>query len=160
LPFELRQFHSDNGGEFLNRHLIRYFQEGRIPVPMTRSRPRHKNDNAHVEQKNFTHVRLLLGYSRLDEPSRVAACNQLYSAWSLFNNYFSSNLKLIGKEKIGSRYRKKYDRPKTPYRRLMESADVSEASKMHMTEVFLHLDPFKLKRLIDYQQQQILATVR
>ena len=68
LPFRLSGFHSDNGGEFLNHHLIRFFQERQLPIDYSRGRPYHKNDTAHVEQKNYTHVRLLLGYDRLDHP--------------------------------------------------------------------------------------------
>lgn len=82
LPFRLTGFHSDNGGEFLNHHLIRYFSERDLPVDFSRGRPYHKNDTAHVEQKNYTHVRLLLGYSRIETPVLIPAINELYRSWN------------------------------------------------------------------------------
>lgn len=160
LPFTLSGFHSDNGGEFLNHHLIAYFQKVTPPVRQTRGRPHHKNDNPHVEQKNFTHVRLLLGYQRIENQGLVCCINELYYAWSLFNNYFSTTIKLVDKQKVGSRYIKKYDTPKTPYRRLMDSPAIPELAKTHLTEVFTNLNPFRLKRLIDQQQREILRNLR
>ena len=156
LPFMLAGFHSDNGGEFLNYHLIRYFRERDLPVAYSRGRPYHKNDTAHVEQKNYTHVRLLLGYQRLEDLDLLPAINRLYEAWSLFNNFFCASAKLTSKVKVGSRYRKTYDTPQTPYQRLMASADVNEAVKTHLTEVACNLNPFALKKLIDAQQRRIL----
>jgi len=113
---------------------------------MTRGRPRHGNDQPHVEQKNWSHVRLLLGYQRIDDPDLIPKINELYRAWGLFNNFFCTNLKLIEKTKVGSRYKKKYDDPKTPYQRLMESEHVNEAQKTHLTESYCNLNPFKLKK--------------
>lgn len=160
LPFALTGFHSDNGNEFLNYHLIRYFQERHMPVGYSRGRPYHKNDTAHVEQKNYTHVRLLLGYQRIDQEESLPAINHLYEAWALFNNFFSPTLKLIEKKKVGSRYIKKYDTPQTPYQRLMQSDDVSELAKTVLTDTFCHLNPFVLKRQIDFKQDQILKNLR
>lgn len=157
LPFTLTGFHSDNGGEFLNHHLIRFFHERHLPVDYSRGRPYHKNDTAHVEQKNYTHVRLLLGYARLANPDVIPTINLLYEAWALFNNFFCASTKLIAKTKVGSRYRKAYDGPQTPYQRLMASPHVSDAVKTHLTEVFCNLNPFKLKRLIEAQQHRILG---
>lgn len=156
LPFPLTGFHSDNGGEFLNHHLIRYFHDRHMPVDYSRGRPYHKNDTAHVEQKNYTHVRLLLGYRRIEEEKLIPAINQLYEAWALFNNFFSPTLKLIEKKKIGSKYIKKYDAPKTPCQRLMQSNDVPELAKTVLADTFCHLNPFTLKRQIDFKQNQIL----
>jgi hypothetical protein len=160
LPFALTGFHSDNGGEFLNHHLIRYFQERNMPVDYSRGRPYHKNDTAHVEQKNYTHVRLLLGYQRIDNEDRVPIINQLYEAWALFNNFFSPTLKLIEKKKVGSKYIKKYDAPQTPYQRLMSSVDIFEPVKTWLTEIFCNINPFALKRQIDFKQNQILKELR
>lgn len=160
LPFALTGFHSDNGGEFLNHHLIRFFHERHMPVDYSRGRPYHKNDTAHVEQKNYTHVRLLLGYSRIEDDQKIVPINQLYEVWGLFNNFFSPTLKLIDKKKIGSRYIKKYDVPTTPYQRLMESPHVDELKKTFLTEVFTNINPFRLKRQIDAKQQQILRKLR
>jgi transposase InsO family protein len=156
LPFALTGFHSDNGGEFLNHHLIRFFQERHLPVDYSRGRPYHKNDTAHVEQKNYTHVRLLLGYERLSDPALLDPINLLYETWALFNNFFCASLKLVCKTKQGSRYHKTYDIPKTPYQRLMESPAVNEAIKTHLTELACNLNPFVLKKQIDARQRRIL----
>lgn len=160
LPFPITGFHSDNGGEFLNYHLIRFFQERAIPVDYSRGRPYHKNDTAHVEQKNYTHVRLLLGYHRIETEHHIPLINQLYEAWGLFNNLFSPTLKLIEKKKEGSRYIKSYDSPQTPYQRLMDSSDIPELVKTLLTEKFCNLNPFSLKRQIDYIQHKILEKLR
>ena len=160
LPFALTGFHSDNGGEFLNHHLIRYFHERNMPIDYSRGRPYHKNDTAHVEQKNYTHVRLLLGYQRIENEQRIPAINQLYEAWALFNNFFSPTLKLIEKKKEGSKYIKKYYTPQTPYQRLMISAEIFEPVKTWLTEIFCNINPFALKRQIDFKQNQILKELR
>jgi hypothetical protein len=160
LPFRLTGFHSDNGGEFLNHHLIRYLQERKEPITYTRGRPDHKDDNAHVEQKNYTHVRLLLGYQRIEDRSLIVAINRLYAAWDLFNNVCLPSMKLVEKQKIGSRYVRKYDTPQTPCQRLIDSADIDEAKKTFLTELKCNLNPFNLKRQIDHLQGQILAKLR
>lgn len=160
LPFVIQGFHSDNGSEFLNHHLYRHYAKRQEPVSQSRGRPRHGNDSAHVEQKNWSHVRLLLGYQRIDDPQLVPKINELYRAWALFNNFFCTNLKLVEKTKVGSRYQKKYDDPKTPYQRLMNSEHLNEAQKTHLTEMYCNLNPFKLKKQIDFKQRQILNVLR
>jgi len=160
LPFRLTGFHSDNGGEFLNYHLNRYFRDRQLPIDVSRGRPSHRNDTAHVEQKNNTHVRLLLGYQRIDDPELIPLINRLYEAWGLLNNLFSASLKLIEKKKLGSRYIKKYDHPKTPCQRLIDSPDVDELKKTFLTELSCNCNPFYLKRRIDRMQRQILSKLR
>lgn len=160
LPFLLTGFHSDNGGEFLNHHLIAYLRERKEPVTYTRGRPDHKDDNAHVEQKNYTHVRLLLGYQRIEDPSLIPIINRLYATWSLFNNVCLPSMKLLEKQKIGSRYVRKYDIPQTPCQRLINSPDIDEAKKTFLTALMCNLNPFHLKRQIDHLQHQILAKLR
>lgn len=160
LPFTIQGFHSDNGSEFLNHHIYRYYAQRKEPVSLTRGRPRHGNDQAHVEQKNWSHVRLLLGFERIDQPELIPQINELYRTWSLFNNFFCPNLKLISKTKVGSRYQKRYDDPKTPYQRLMDSPHINEAQRTHITELYCNLNPFKLKRYIDRKQRQILNALR
>ena len=160
LPFHLTGFHSDNGGEFLNHHLVRYFTDRDLPVDFSRSRPYHKNDTARVEQKNYTHVRLLLGYGRIEDPALIPKINLLYQTWALFNNFFSPTLKLVDKTKVGSRYFKTYDTPQTPCQRLMASPHTNEAIKTFLTELVCNLNPFALKKQIDHHQRLILATVR
>ena len=160
LPFRLAGFHSDNGGEFLNHHLIRYLQERQLPVALTRGRPNHKDDTAHVEQKNYTHVRLLLGYDRLGDPQLLSVINRLYEAWGLYNNLFGASLKLVEKHREGARYIKKYDAPQTPCQRLIACSDLDQAKKTFLTELQCNVNPFALKRQIDHLQRQILCNPR
>ena len=110
LPFRLRGIDSDNGSEFINNHLYRYCQAQEIQF--TRGRPYKKDDNAHIEQKNWTHVRKLVGYWRYDTPTAVAALNALYRhELRLFHNLFLPSVKLLAKERVGARLRRRYDRP-------------------------------------------------
>jgi len=162
IAFPILGFDCDNGSEFLNHHLIRYFTDRpKAPVQFTRSRPYRKNDNAFVEQKNWTHVRQLLGYDRFDNPELVPAINDLYmNEWSLFTNYFCPTLKLKEKLRINSRYTKKYEPPQTPYQRLLDSQDVSTAAKRSLETVYNSLNPFKLKRRIDEKLKTIFHIVR
>jgi hypothetical protein len=122
LPFSILGFDCDNGSEFLNHHPWHYFARRKEPVQFTRSRPYHKNDNAHVEQKNWTHVRCLLGYERLENAKLLKPINALYrDAWALYHNHFCPSMKLVEKRREGARQIKRYDAPKTPYRRLVEN---------------------------------------
>lgn len=161
IPFELKGFHCDNGSEFLNQHLLRYFTDRPKVVSFTRSRAYKKNDNAHVEQKNWSHVRQLLGYDRLDQQELVPLINDLYAnEWSLYQNHFCPTLKLVEKTRINSRYIKKYDKPKTPYQRVMESDQIDEQIKLQLKAVHLTLDPFKLKAEIEGKIRQIFNLVK
>jgi len=161
IPFTLKGFHCDNGSEFLNRHLIRYFTDRPKVVFFTRSRPYKKNDNAHVEQKNWSHVRQLLGYDRLDQPELIPLINDLYTnEWSLYQNHFCPSFKLLEKTRINSKYRKKYDKPKTPYQRVMESKDISAEVKQQLKAVHLTLDPFILRADIDRKLRRIFQHVK
>ncbi len=156
LPFPILGFDSDNGSEFLNHHLVRYFADCNAPIQFTRSRPYHKNDNAHVEQKNWTHVRQLLGYARFDKPAMVELMNDLYQhEWSQLCNHFSPTLKLIEKTKVNSRYKKKYDFPKTPYQRLLEADTLPELAKSKLIEQHRTLNPFELQRLIEVKLKRV-----
>lgn len=160
LPFKITGFHSDNGGEFLNHHLVRFLQDRDLPVDMTRGRPYHKDDTAHVEQKNYTHVRALLGYKRIEDPMLLEPINELYSLWSLFNNLSLSNLKLTEKVKTGSRYTKRYGDIRSPYQRLMVSQDVTETMKTHLAEKAANINPFTLSARIQNKRAEILAILR
>jgi len=143
LPFSILGFDCDNGTEFLNDHLYRYFTDrAQNPIQFTRSRPYHKNDHAHVEQKNWTHVRQLFGYARFGDERLVGLMNNLYkNEWSLYQNHFRPSMKLIAKEKINSKYRKKYDKPQTPYQRIMASHHIDEQKKKALTEKHAQLNP-------------------
>jgi len=160
-PFALAGFDCDNGSEFLNYPLLDYFTRRKNPVAFTRSRPYHKNDNAHVEQKNWTHVRHLLGWDRLENPQVVALINDLYrQEWSAYQNFFCPNMKLASKERVRSRYRKRYDPPQTPYERLLQSREVSPQNKRQLQAAYARLNPFALKNTIEQKLKNIFALNR
>lgn len=162
LVFPILGFDCDNGAEFLNYHLVRYFTDRpKEPVTFSRSRPYRKNDNAFVEQKNWTHVRQLLGYERFEKPEQVGLINDLYkNEWSLFTNYFCPTLKLKDKTKINSRYVKTYEPPKTPCQRLLDSEHIRPDAKRHLQKVYYSLNPFRLKSKIEEKLKAIFATLR
>jgi len=150
LVFPILGFDCDNGGEFINHHLCKYLLDREHPVCFTRGRPYHSNDNAHVEQKHWTHVRQLLGYDRFDNPDLVDPINSLYAQeWSHFQNFFCPTLKLESKERINSKLRRRYAPPQTPYQRLLESRDVSKEAKQRLRKIFTSLNPFRLKEAIE-----------
>lgn len=162
LPFGLKGFDCDNGSEFLNWHLVRYFTEEKTPtVAMTRSRPYKKNDNAHVEQKNWSHVRHLLGYDRFDNPQAVPLINALYAnEWSLYQNFFMPSQKLKSKERINSKYRKRYEPAKTAYQRIMEAETVADETKQRLSTLFSELNPFALRKGIEQKLKHIFRYVK
>jgi hypothetical protein len=160
LPFAIKGFHSDNGGEFINHHLHSYYVERDAPVKMTRSRAGKSNDNPHVEQKNFTHVRCLLGYQRIEDEGMLKIINELFEAANLLNNFFCSNRKVIFKERRGAKYYKRYDGPATPCERLLASGHLTEPQKTYLTDVSLNLDPYKLRKLIDAKRRTIFRKLR
>jgi len=160
LPFEIKGFDCDNSSEFLNHHLVRYFTDRPSPAQFTRSRPYRKNDNAHVEQKNWSHVRQLFGYDRFADPRIVPLMNDLYAnEWSLYQNHFCASMKLVEKQRINSRYRKKYDNPQTPYHRVLASNDVSDEAKSKLRKLHSTLNPFILKQQIEQKLRVIFQYV-
>lgn len=161
LPFRLRGFDCDNGSEFLNHYLLRYFSEHPVKPVFTRSRPYKKNDNAHVEQKNWTHVRQLFGYERLGHSTLVAPMNMLYAnEWSQLQNHFCPTLKLKKKERIGARYRKQYHTPETPYQRVINCENVTDNTKSKLQTQHEMLDPFDLKQQIDTKLRAIFSMLK
>jgi hypothetical protein len=156
LPFPLLGFDSDNGSEFLNYHLLRHFADRNHPVQFTRSRAYHKDNNAHIEQKNWTHVRQWLGYHRFDNPKIVPLLNDLYtSEWRLFHNFFCPSVKLIEKQRIASKTIRRYDTPKTPYQRIVESPDISAEVKKKLSDLFKTLNPFQLRKAMEKRLKKI-----
>src|SRR5437867_8353897 len=126
LPFGLQAIDSDNGSEFLNHHLVQYCRAGQIQF--TRGRPYKKDDNAHVEQKNWTHVRKLLGWDRYDSPQAVQAMNDLYrQELRLWLNLYLPSVKLLKKARVGSKLRRVYDAAQTPFERVLASAQADPA---------------------------------
>lgn len=155
-PFPLLGFDSDNGGEFLNYHAFKYFTQREKPVQFTRSREYQSNDNAHVEQKNWTHVRQYLGYDRLEDPRAVELMNELYkSEWRLYHNFFCPSVKLLDKKRVGSKTIKIHDRPKTPYQRVLESPHIPKQTKQLLKKQFATLNPFKLKKEMEIKLAKI-----
>ena len=144
LPFALRGIDSDNGSEFINAHLLRYCQDEQLTF--TRSRPYKKNDQAYVEQKNWTIVRQLVGYDRLESLSAYEALGALYEVIRLYVNFFQPSMKLVSKEREGSKVKKKYDQAKTPYQRVLESEQVSEEVKARLRQQYATLNPMALLR--------------
>ena len=138
---------SDNGAEFINDHLIRYCRQEQLTF--TRGRAGRKNDNAFVEQKNWSVVRRLVGYDRYDCPQQVKQLNRLYDRYRLYVNFFLPVTKLVDKQRDGRRVIKTYDAPRTPYQRVLDSADVPEAVKQQLRDQYANLDMVELKQEID-----------
>jgi hypothetical protein len=151
VPYVMKDFHTDNGGEFLNWALHRYLTGRAVRLPWTRSRAYRKNDNAHCEQKNWTHVRQLFGHDRFGHPELVPLMNDLYGKeWSQFTNHFKPTFKLVRREKKDGKTKRVYEsQPQTPYERLLASPDISEEIKTRLRTEHAGLDPFALKKSIE-----------
>lgn len=157
LPFALLGFDSDNGGEFLNHHLWAYMRERKQAVEFTRSRPYHSDDNAHVEQKNWTWARQLLGYGRLEDPRLVEPISTLYrDVWAPWQNFFLPCLKLERKWREGSHWRKRYEFPQTAYERLCAPGMLTLKARRQLRDRHASLDPFVLKAELENKLKQIL----
>jgi len=143
LPFQLLGINTDNGSEFLNWHVLKHFR-GRA-VPQTRSRPYQKNDNAHVEQKNGSHVRAFLGYDRFEDPDCVEALNEILVLHAIWNNIYRPCRKLISKERVGHRYRKKYDPAATPAQRVLADPAMPKATRESILSLLARHDCLELK---------------
>jgi hypothetical protein len=160
LPFEILGFDCDNGSEFLNWHLVRYFQERPKTVGFTRSRPYHKDDNGHVEQKNWTHVRQLLGYDRFGDPELLPLVNALYrDHWEPLHNYFCPAAKLKSKERHGAKVSRRHDKPTTPCDRLLACEHISAEVKRRLRHTRAQLNPFALARRVEEALGVILRRV-
>ena len=161
VPFKMTSFHSDNGSEFLNWPLHEYLTGRPLKVPWTRSRAYRKNDNAHCEQKNWTHVRQLFGHERFEHPELVALMNDLYAQeWSQFTNHFKPTFKLLRREKKGGKTKRVYEKePKTPYQRLLECPDVPKATKVKLRAQHALLDPFELKKSIEVKLKKFFTAL-
>ena len=151
LPFPWLGLDSDNGGEFINRHVLRWCQKGRRnPIYYTRSRPYRSNDNAHIEQKNWTHVRHWFGYDRHDNAAVEPLINELVTGeLGQFLNLFSPSMKLESKAQTAAgKERRTYDDPLTPYARVLASAQVSEKKKAELKKLKAKLNAFALEAAI------------
>ena len=158
LPFKLRELHTDNGSEFLNRKLLAWcHREG---VISTRGRSYRKNDQAYVEQKNWQTVRRLVGYDRLESKEALSLLQQLYSCIRLQVNFFRPVRKLVAKERLGAKLVKHYDEPRTPYQRLIAPGQLAAEDKDDLRAVYLKLNPALLKERISQLQRKLWALAR
>jgi hypothetical protein len=157
LPFPLLGLDSDNGSEFINDQLYRYCLDERITF--TRGRAGRKNDNAYVEQKNWSIVRRAVGYYRYDSPEQLDLLNRLYTLLHLYGNFFLPVMKLKEKVRQGSKVKRVYDDPQTPYARVLASPHVSDEEKAELREAYGYLDLLSLRRRIDTLLDQLLQTL-
>lgn len=159
LPFALKGLDADNGGEIMNYAVLDWCRQRGRPIELTRSRPYRKNDNAHVEQKNWTHVRQWFGYERYDNAEVVALINELTrGALGQLQNYFLPTLKLVEKKRDDrGRVQRRYGQTQTPYARVLQSAQVEEEKKAQLRMLRARLNPFALEREIERQLRVIYA---
>ena len=156
LPFPLKGIDSDNGSEFINYHLSNFCDKNHIQF--TRGRPYKKDDNAHIEQKNWTHVRKIFGYVRYDTEEALAAMNDLYrNELRWFKNFFLPSVKLVKKVRIGSKVKRIYDAPRTPLQRVCACLESDPQKVASLKQLFHSLDPFKLSHQIDKKVEQVYA---
>jgi hypothetical protein len=153
LPFPLLGLDSDNGSEFVNHELLGYCQKERITF--TRARPYRKNDNCYVEQKNYSVVRQTVGYQRFDTAAELMVLKQLYATLRLYTNFFQPTMKLKSKERFGSRVRKSYYAPQTPYQRVLACTEVTATDKQKLQRQYQSLNPAALKRALDKYRKEL-----
>jgi hypothetical protein len=153
LPFPLLGIDSDNGSEFINDTLYRYCLDEKITF--TRSRPYKKNDQAHVEQKNWSVVRHTVGYDRWETDQEFSILESIHADLRLYINFFQPSFKLIAKERIGNKTIKRYDTAKTPYQRILERKDIPLETKARLMNLYVQLNPAELRRSIDQKTAKL-----
>lgn len=153
MPFAMKSLHSDNGTEFINARLLGWTQIHKLQF--SRSRPHRKNDNAHVEQKNYSIIRQAVGYARFDTEEELKLVKELYEHLRLLVNHFYPSAKLIEKRREGAKVYKKHDEPKSPYRRLMDSEQVPQEIKERLAKEHRRIRPLKLKQRISELQKDL-----
>ena len=158
LPFPLKGLDSDNGSEFVNWHIWRYCKRNKIQP--FRGRPYKKDDNAHIEQKNWTHVRKLMGWDRYDTQEAVDAMNNLYrNELRLFMNLFMPSMKLLRKERIGSKLKRHYDKPLSPFERVIASKKGDPIKITELKKLYDALNPFDLAKIIEDKLERLFKLV-
>jgi len=143
-PFPWLGVDSDQGSEFLNEHLVRYCHDQHLTF--TRSRPYWKNDQAHVEQKNWSVVRQQVGYGRYETQAALAQLNIVYDELRGWTNFWQPTLKLVAKEREGAKVRKTYDDAKTPYQRMLAANVITDSTRVDLAETFAARGPHETKR--------------
>ena len=149
LPFPIVHLHPDNGSEFFNDHLIRYFGEEMTGLKLSRSRPYRKNDNRFVEQKNSTLVRAYTGYQRLDSQGQCGTLNELYDQMWVYYNFFQPVLHLVSKEAVDGKLRRKWDEAQTPYQRLLAKGLLSPQQEARLAALYAGTSLMQLRKTID-----------
>jgi hypothetical protein len=159
-PIIMKYFDTDCGSEFLNYRVMRHLEDRKAPIKLRKARPYKKNDQCYVEQKNHTHVRNLFGYDRLEHESLVYQMNQIFKKyWSPLNNYFLPSFKLEEKVRVGSKIKKKFEEPKTPAQRLLDSKGYSGYMKNKVKAELSDLDPIKLKQELEKELKKFYRLV-
>jgi len=153
LPFPLLGLDSDNGSEFINQHLYNYCKRERITF--TRSRSYKKNDSCHVEQKNWSVVRRLIGYDRYSSKAALEALNRVYDLTRLYVNFFQPVMKLVEKTRHGARVHKVYDTAQTPYQRLLNARVLTETKRQELAATYYRLNPVTLLRQINNNLERL-----
>lgn len=157
LPFQLKGIHPDNQNSLMNYHVYEYAK--RENIEFARSRPYKKNDNCFVEQKNFTHIRKVVGYLRYGTIEEMNIINDLYrNELRLYKNFFQPVIKLKSKIRIKGKIHKKYSKAKTPYQILMESNQIDSKTKKELKKIYLSLNPADLKRIIDIKLNNLFKS--
>ena len=154
LPFGLLGLDCDNGSEFINNNLARFCADEKITF--TRSRPYRKNDNCHVEQKNWSVVRREVGYGRYDTQRERELLAVIYADLRLYVNFFLPSAKLKAKERRGATVHKRYDRPATPYQRLLELKALPKENQQELEELYLSLNPAALRRRLTDNERKLM----
>ncbi len=155
MPFPILGVDSDNGGEFINSHLLAWCEKRRITF--TRSRPGNKNDGCHVEQKNWAIVRIVVGYHRYDTQAELLLLNKIWILQSKLTNYFYPQQKLVSKVRVGAKVSKKYDQAATPYRRAEAHETISTEDKAILADTYIRINPAAVQRQIQALTSELLA---
>ena len=158
LSYDMLGLNPDNGSEFINWHLMRYCRKNKISF--TRIRAGKKNDNAYVEQKNYTVLRRFIGYGRFDTDKQLAIIKAILKLVEAYVNFFQPSLKLKNKQRVGSRVKKKYHTAKTPYQKLLEAGILTKKNKQKLQSYYKTLNPMELKRQIYKLQKKLDKTLR
>ena len=148
LPFAVVEWHPDNGSEFFNAHLVRYWKEKVVGVQLSRSRPYQKNDTRLVEQKNDTLVRQYFGDLRFDRPEQIEAMNALYEQMWIYYNLFQPVMHLIEKTAVGDKVRRKWDQARTPFERLKATGKLSAQQEQRLQALYEQTNPQHLREEI------------
>ena len=150
LPFPIISYHTDGGSEFINDIFYTYLSNPKDFITQTHGRAYKKNDQARVEQRNWSHVRTIFGYERIATQELVDLMNSIYSnEWRLLNNFFTATKKQIEKTRVGAKFKRKFDKPRTPYQRVLDDETVSQIQKEQLRATYALLNPFELKKSLD-----------